>query len=78
MCTYFEIYYVNRHLISRDTTNEVASDFHILLGQFVQECVDFYGSGFVSYNTQCLIHVVDDFLTFGSLDTVNSFPFESF
>ena len=67
-----------RHLISRDTTNEVASDCQIVLKQFVQECVDFYGSGFVSYNKHCLIHVVDDFIMFGSLDTVNSFPFESF
>ena len=67
-----------RQLISRDTTNEVASNCQIMLKQFVQECVDFYGSGFVSHNTHCLIHVVDDFIMFGSLDTVNSFPFESF
>ena len=67
-----------RHLISRDTTTEVASDCQVMLKKFVQECVDFYGSGFVSYLTHCLIHVVGDFIMFGSLDTVNSFPFESF
>jgi len=67
-----------RYLISRDTTSEVVSHCQILLKQFVKQSVGFYGTGFVSYNTHNLIHLVDDYRMFGSLDTVNCFAFESF
>ena len=69
-----------RQLISCETSNvnEVAANCQTMLKQFVGKSVKFYGSGFVSYNTHCLIHIVDDFLMFGSLDTISCFPFESF
>ena len=37
-----------------------------------------YGKGFVSYNVHNLVHLVNDYKLYGSLDLVSSFGFESF
>ena len=66
-----------RHLISPCSTNEVAPCCQTLLKQFDESSVDFYGTGFVSYNVHSLIRLVDDFVLFGSLDSINRLAFES-
>lgn len=49
-----------------------------LLRYFVSECIKLYGKNFVIFNVHNLIHLVDDVLQFGSLDSFSAFSFESF
>lgn len=56
------------------------------LAQTARQCIkllihDFesiYGADFISHNVHNLLHLPDDFETFGSLDTFSSFKYESF
>lgn len=49
-----------------------------LLRAFVSSSPRFYGVSFLIYNTHNLIHLADDYLKFGYLDSVSCFPFESY
>ena len=49
-----------------------------LMKVFVDRCATCYGRAFMSYNVHSLIHLADDCLKFGSLETVCCFPFESY
>ena len=49
-----------------------------LLKKFCNECLILYGKSFMSYNVHSVIHLVEDFKLFGSLDNVCCFPFESY
>ena len=50
---------------------------HCLKG-FVEYAPEIYGKTIHVYNVHSLIHLADDYHTFGSLDLVSSFPFESY
>ena len=49
-----------------------------LLREFVQDSITLFGPEFVTYNIHNLIHIVDDYLTFGSLEEFSAFIFENF
>jgi hypothetical protein len=49
-----------------------------LLVNFVQESRNLYGDSFVSFNVHSMIHLPEDYLKWGELDSVSCFPFESF
>lgn len=49
-----------------------------ILVNFVESCPDLYGNNFMVYNVHNLIHLPDDFVTFGCLDYASAFPFESY
>ena len=49
-----------------------------LLKNFRNECLILYDKSFMSYNVHSIIHLVEDFKLFGSLDNVCCFPFESY
>lgn len=49
-----------------------------MITRFVKKAKNLYGAGFLSYNVHGLLHLVDDFKMYGSLDEVNAFTFESF
>lgn len=38
---------------------------------------DIYGSTFLSYNIHGILHLVEDVLRFGPLDSYSAFPYES-
>jgi hypothetical protein len=50
----------------------------VLLNNFVLGVQRLYGKGFVSYNVHSLVHLPDDYMKWGSLDTVSCFQFESY
>lgn len=49
-----------------------------LLRHFVKTFIDLYGSQFATFNLHGLIHVSDDVIEFGPLDSCSAFPFENF
>lgn len=49
-----------------------------LLRHFIRESPKLYGGHFVTYNIQCLFHLPDEVLRFGSIDSFSDFPFEIF
>ena len=49
-----------------------------LLRLFVAHTQILYGNDSVIYNIHCLIHLVDDTLTYGSLNNVCAYPFEDY
>lgn len=55
--------------------NELA---RCLLKKFVERFSDIYGTQHLIYNVHSLVHLVDDCLRFGPLDTYSAFPFESY
>ena len=51
---------------------------HEVLCEFVHQSAVLYGKKFVSYNVHSVIHIVDDYWHFGSLEDINAFVFESY
>ncbi|KAF9742723.1 hypothetical protein NGRA_3609, partial [Nosema granulosis] len=49
-----------------------------LLVNFVTGAQYLYGAGFVSYNVHSLIHLPDDYMKFGNLNSVSCFIFENY
>jgi len=49
-----------------------------LFKYFVQNFEIIYGKHFISHNVHGLLHIADDYINFGSLDNISSFPFENF
>jgi len=49
-----------------------------ILSYFVQKFHEIYGREFISLNVHSLLHIVDDYKRFGSLDNCSCFPFENF
>jgi hypothetical protein len=49
-----------------------------LLSYFVQKFSEIYGAEFISMNVHNLLHIVDDYKKFGSVDNCSCFPFENF
>lgn len=49
-----------------------------LLSYFVHKFYEIYGAEFISMNVHNLLHIVDDYIKFGSLDNCSCFPFENF
>lgn len=49
-----------------------------LLNYFVKVFQQIYGSHYVSHNVHSLLHLVDDYITYGPLDNCSCFPFENY
>ena len=67
-----------RLLLISDSTDDDMSLCSKLLIEFCEDCSSLYGKGFLSYNVHGLIHLVNDFNLYGSLDFVSCFSFESY
>lgn len=67
-----------RILLSPNQNHERIEFSRKCLTLFVQKIQFFYGVAHMVYNVHCLIHLPDDYIQFGNLDRVSSFPFESF
>ena len=48
------------------------------INKFITSSITLYGKSFLSYNVHSLVHVVDDYIKFGSLDNVSCFDFENY
>ena len=57
------------------TLNDMAGEF---LRKFVKSASKHYGSEIVTYNMHSLIHLNDDVMNLGPLDTFSAFPFENY
>ena len=67
-----------RILLSSNTSDEDMPLCSKLLKKFCYDGIQLYGRGFITYNIHSLIHLVDDFVLYGSLDFISCFPFESY
>ena len=67
-----------RILISPDLYYEKNKCAEDLLHLYVKQFSQYYGSGLVSYNVHNLLHLAQDSLRNGHLDTFSAFPFETF
>ena len=63
---------------SSEVRKKIAQIVRPLLRKFVEDAVSLFGPEFVTYNVHNLIHIVDDYLEFGSLENFSAFIFESF
>ena len=57
---------------------EVAAVVRGFLHKFVMDAIDLFGPEFIAYNVHNLIHIVDDYVRFGSLEEFSAFVFENF
>ena len=67
-----------RLLLSPDSCNNDIPLCANLLTEFCHGCVSLYGKGFITYNIHSLIHLIEDFEQYGSLDSISCFVFESY
>ncbi|CAI6376584.1 unnamed protein product [Macrosiphum euphorbiae] len=49
-----------------------------LLNYFVKTFQQIYGCHYLSHNVHSLLHLVDDYITYGPLDNCSCFPFENY
>lgn len=49
-----------------------------LLNYFVKVFQQIYGCHYLSHNVHSLLHLVDDYITYGPLDNCSGFPFENY
>lgn len=61
----------------RYSSNELIIYADNLLRHFIKNCINIYGSGFVTLNVHSLIHLTDCVRRFGKLDHFSSFKFEN-
>ena len=66
-----------RILLSKNQHENLESA-QLLLNTFVKNSMSLYGKSFMSYNVHSLLHLVDDYKKWGSLDEVSCFCFESY
>jgi hypothetical protein len=65
-------------LLSKNAQNQQWNNIaKICLQKFVSSMAKIYGKSSI-YNIHSLLHIADDALRFGPLDTVSAFPFENF
>jgi hypothetical protein len=50
---------------------------HNLLIRFIEGAIKIYGHSILSYNMHCLQHLPEDYKSYGNLDNVSAFKFES-
>ena len=49
-----------------------------LMKDFVKHSIELYGKSFVSYNIHCMTHLTEDYKSYGNLNNISAFPFESY
>ena len=75
----FLLFFVGIHcLASPDLCASHADYAATFLCAFVENAMEIYGRGFISYNVHGLIHIAEDVKKFGSLDNYSAFLFENF
>jgi len=67
-----------RILLSPNISEKMFNFSEKLLIHFVEKFEELYGEQFVSQNIHGLIHIIDDYKKFGSLDKCSCFPFENY
>lgn len=67
-----------RILLTPNINSELIDFSEKLLVFFIDKFEKFYGKEFNSHNIHGLLHIVDDYRKFGSLDRCSCFPFENF
>ena len=66
-----------RYLLSDDMEDNI-NVVRTMLKNFIKGCMKIYGKDFISYNVHSLCHLPDDYATYGNLERVSCFQFESF
>ena len=65
-------------LVSPRLTDEFSDYAHKLLVYFVSKSAELYGNDFLVYNVHSLLHLTQDAVTFGCLESCSAFPFENY
>ena len=75
---FMSLHVAMRILLTPNQSNDVIEYSRRLLKMFVDNFPSIYGRSSCVYNVHSTIHLPDDYLRFGSLDRISSFPFESY
>lgn len=67
-----------RILLTPNMSIELIDFSEKLLTYFVDKFEKLYGKHFISHNVHGLLHIVDDYRKFGTLDRCSCFPFENY
>lgn len=67
-----------RIILSSNSSEKLVNFSEKILLYFVEKFEELYRAQFISHNVHGLIHVVDDYRKFGSLDKCSCFPFENY
>lgn len=68
---------VLRFLVDKETPREILLFCKRALEVYVSSCADIYDPRFLSYNVHCLLHIIDDILELGSLESYSAFCYEN-
>ena len=74
----FLYFVVSLRLLLSDDQQMNMSRVKYMLEKFVKGAKRLYGDGFISYNVHTLIHLPEDYITYGNLELVSCFPFENY
>ena len=74
----FLYFVVSMRLLLSDDQQMNMSRVKYMLEKFVKGAKRLYGDGFISYNVHTLIHLPEDYITYGNLESVSCFPFENY
>ena len=74
----FLYFVVSMRLLLSDDQQMNMSRVKYMLEKFVKGAKRLYGDGFISYNMHTLIHLPEDYITYGNLESVSCFPFENY
>jgi len=72
------LHVASRTLLSSKSTEKLVSYSEKLLIHFVGKFEEIIESQFVSHNIHRLLHILDDYRRFGTLDNCSCFPFENY
>ena len=67
-----------RMLLFPSDSHECLAQINKLLDSFCKGCITLYSKGFLSCNVHNVLHLVNDYKLYGSLDLISCFGFESF
>lgn len=71
------LHVVLRLLVSKETPRNILAFCHQAIKTYVSLFVDIYGLQFLSYNVHCLLHLADDILLLGNLESFTAFCYEN-
>lgn len=71
------LHLVMRLLTSKDTLPDLFPFCKDAIKLYVKLCHKLYGEQFLSYNIHGLLHIVDDVMTLGAVDTFSAFCYEN-
>ena len=74
----FLLFSVAMKFLLQDDNQNYMQFVNNLLIRFIEGAIKIYGHSFLSYNMHCVQHLPEDYMSYGNLDNVSAFKFESY